>query len=119
MLIRGPAILSRPAQVASLPAFTAAATPANRAWSGSDSDWSTAPDPFTCTPAGGQAPYSYVWAVVSTTGNPGGLTLEGAFGQTLSLITDFLDALAPTVVLRCTVTDALGAVAVSNTVTVS
>lgn len=104
---------------AAAPAFTALAAPASRTWSGSDSDWTTVENPFTCTPSGGVAPYTYDWTVVSTTGNPDGLGLDGAHGATLTFLTDFLDETAPVVVLKCTVTDATAAVAVSNTVTVS
>lgn len=72
----------------------------------------------TATPSGGVAPYTYSWAAVSsTTGTAYALSPAAAttyFRDTLPYSPSECDA-----VFRCTVTDAVGQIAVSSNVNVN
>jgi hypothetical protein len=89
------------------PALTVVATPETITWFGGGGSYYSSSD-ATATPYGGTPPYSYAWSV-----DNGAVSMNNPGGQSTAFFsTDggFANA-------TCTVTDSLGAEAVSNNVT--
>lgn len=92
-----------------VPPFTAAAAPSSVVWNGPDMFGFYASDTITATPTGGTGPYTYAWETVS------GDSFTGYDTAAASFVT----VTGNPAVVKCLVTDSLGASAYTNNVSIS